>query len=530
MSQWLAFATQLVGVRKSHQLALQFVDLLTQGLDLSDSLLLLPSSDGRLLVPHDPQRQFAWSVTDFDVPFAHVLQSSNAMHLTAEELVFWQSNRIFSQLTSRVGMFDSVWIQPLPMDTRQVHSILLLMGESHGIVSAFENADFLKFIEVFSQQWSLLNDMEREEQRRLELKQSLTDIERDSAQRSLANALSRTLIGESAAMQKLREQIVSAANSQLSVMVQGETGTGKELVAAAVHELSSRKSAPFVAINCAAIPEHLLESELFGYCKGAFSGADSDKQGLIAQANGGTLFLDEIGDMPLTLQAKLLRVLESRTFRPLGGKQELSSDFRLVSATHVNLLDQVRKKEFRQDLYYRLFQYPITLPRLAARLEDIELLSEHFVRVFNLQHNTRIRGLNYRAIDCLKQYDFPGNVRELKHLIEFGCAQTADGTQVEASCFAHRLQTLPCLAPEATPVAVSVETENVDLEPSVALAGEPNFAVIHDLKQAVSQFEALIISERLNRFAGDRAKAAKSLGIPKRTLAYKCLKLEIKTP
>lgn len=186
--------------------------------------------------------------------------------------------------------------------------------------------------------------MEREEQRRLELKQSLTDIERDSAQRSLANALSRTLIGESAAMQKLREQIVSAANSQLSVMVQGETGTGKELVAAAVHELSSRKSAPFVAINCAAIPEHLLESELFGYCKGAFSGADSDKQGLIAQANGGTLFLDEIGDMPLTLQAKLLRVLESRTFRPLGGKQELSSDFRLVSATHVNLLDQVRKK------------------------------------------------------------------------------------------------------------------------------------------------------------------------------------------
>lgn len=163
-----------------------------------------------------------------------------------------------------------------------------------------------------------------------------------------------------------------------------------------------------------------------GIAKAHFLGADSDKQGLIAQANGGTLFLDEIGDMPLTLQAKLLRVLESRTFRPLGGKQELSSDFRLVSATHVNLLDQVRKKAFRQDLYYRLFQYPITLPRLAARLEDIELLGEHFVRVFNLQHNTRIRGLNYRAIDCLKQYDFPGNVRELKHLIEFGCAQTTD--------------------------------------------------------------------------------------------------------
>ncbi|MCX9563139.1 sigma-54-dependent Fis family transcriptional regulator, partial [Vibrio cholerae] len=225
---------------------------------------------------------------------------------------------------------------------------------------------------------------------------------------------------------------------------------------------------------------------------------------------------------------KLLRVLESRTFRPLGGKQELSSDFRLVSATHVNLLDHVRKKVFRQDLYYRLFQYPITLPRLASRLDDIELLGEHFVRVFNLQHNTRIRGLNYRAIDCLKQYDFPGNVRELKHLIEFGCAQTADGTEVEANCFAHRLQSMECQNGSGQ-VSSSLPSEESKDSASI-MSSEPNFAVINDLKQALNEFEAQIISERLTRFSGDRAKAAKSLGIPKRTLAYKCLKLEIKTP
>ncbi|WP_172572876.1 sigma-54 interaction domain-containing protein [Vibrio vulnificus] len=533
MSNWLTFATELVGIRKPHQLALQFADLLVQGLDLSDSLLLFPSSDGRLLVPHDPLREFAWSVTDFDVPFSHVLQSSKAMHLTADELVFWQSNRTFRQFTDKVGMFDSVWIQPLPMCNPQVNSLLLLIGETDGIVKAFSDSDFLRFVEVFSQQWALLNEMQREEQNHRELKQSLTDIERDSVQRSLANVLSQTLIGESTVMQKLRDQIVSAANSQLSVMVQGETGTGKELVAAAVHELSSRKSAPFVAINCAAIPEHLLESELFGYCKGAFSGADTDKQGLIAQANGGTLFLDEIGDMPLTLQAKLLRVLESRTFRPLGSKRELSSDFRLVSATHVNVLEQVRKKAFRQDLYYRLFQYPITLPPLAARLDDIELLGEHFVRAFNVKHKRSIRGLNYRAIDSLKRYRFPGNVRELKHLVEFGCAQTLDDSEVEANCFIHRLnaeesacETMSTYdSSSMAPIYHDHETDS-----SAILNGEPNFAVIHDLKQAVSQFEAQIITERLTRFSGDRAKAAESLGIPKRTLAYKCLKLEIKAP
>ncbi|SJL84302.1 sigma-54 interaction domain-containing protein [Vibrio palustris] len=527
MSNWLAFATDLVGLRKPQQLVTRFVDLVSQELGLSNCMLLVPSSDGRQLISQNATASYAWAVTDFDNPFAHVLQSSNAMHLGADELIFWQSNRAFAKLTAQVGMFDSVLIQPLPLGEKQVQSLLVMVGESQVVTGAFDDAAFMRFVAVFSHQWALLSDMEREEKDRQALSESLSDFRRSSVQQSLANILSSQLIGTSEAMQRLREQIASAAQSQLSVMVQGETGTGKELAAQAVHDLSSRKNQPFIAINCAAIPENLLESELFGYAKGAFSGADSDKQGLIAQANGGTLFLDEIGDMPLALQAKLLRVLESHTFRPVGGKEEQSSDFRLVSATHVNLIEQVRNKAFRQDLYYRLFQYPITLPSLASRLEDIEQLSQHFVDLFNQQNGKNVRGLDFRAIDCLKQHNFPGNVRELKHLIEFGCAQTADGTQVTEVCFAHRLHSLSQIT-EPSSSSVTSASIPTPSDPAAQADDMHDYGVVNDLKQALNEFEASIIKQRLSLFEGDRAKAAESLGIPKRTLAYKCQKLEIK--
>jgi sigma-54-specific transcriptional regulator len=529
MSQWLTYATDLVAVRKPPELAQLFIETITRELGLASAMLLMPSSDGRMLVPHDNRSPYSWPVTDFDSPFAHVLQSAKSMQITADELVFWRSNRQFYQLTASVGMFDSVWIEPLPIGGKSVQTILFMIGESHQLTAVFADEAFRRYLGVYINQWTLLIDIEREEKRQKQLRESLCDIEKDNRNRSLQNNLSRTLIGQSAVMSKLRDQVVNAASSQLSVMVQGETGTGKELVAQAVHDLSSRSNKPFVAINCAAIPENLLESELFGHTKGAFSGADSDKQGLIAQANGGTLFLDEIGDMPLQLQAKLLRVLETRSFRPVGGKHEQTSDFRLVSATHVNLLSQVRSKAFRQDLYYRLFQYPITLPRLAARIEDLDGLSLHFVALFNQQHKTNIRGIHYKALDCLKQHDFPGNVRELKHLIEFGCAQASDGEQVMADCFAQRLAQMDMACGTDTS-AESFWVGTVDTQPTKMANDEADFSVISDLKQAMNEFESRIISERLLTFSGDRAKAAESLGIPKRTLAYKCQKLEIKTP
>jgi sigma-54-specific transcriptional regulator len=517
MSQWLTFSDELVKENKSRQLATKFIHLLNKGMELKLGMLLLPSDDGRFLLSVT-DHQYRWSVTDFDVPFSHVLQSRTPMHLTAEDLIFWQANSSFCQLIENVGIFDSVWVQPFLINNSKIQALLLLIGESNIINDVFSDNDFLTFLDAFTQQWSYVIGVEQEGRAQLERKESLLSLQQDSKKHRLINQLSGSLIGESCLMQKLREQILSVVNSQLSVMIQGDTGTGKELVATAIHEFSTRKSAPFVAVNCSAIPEHLLESELFGYCKGAFSGANRDHQGLIAQAHGGTLFLDEIGDMPQTLQAKLLRVIESHRYRPLGGKYELSSDFRLVSATHVNLFEQVRKKTFRQDLYYRLLQYPITLPSLVDRIEDVHMLCDHFVQSFNFQHGTRIRGLSHRALTYLMQYDFPGNVRELKHLVDYGCVQTSDGDNIEPDCFDLRLNTIEPFS-TTKGIAVDICIEDVECEQS--------FAVVNDLKQALNDFEASIITERLTYFSGNRTKAAQSLGIPKRTLIYRCKKLEI---
>lgn len=527
MANWLERVTELIGIKTKSELMTRFVDMLVAELSLSNCMVLTPNSEGRRLAPHRAESGVSWGVDDLNTPFAHVLQSATPMTLSADELLFWQSDRAFADLVAGVGMFESVCIRPLPMNSKQVQLLLFMQGDQRGIEKMFASQECLQFVDVFTKQWQLLDEMEREQRDIKVLSESLSDMQRDSQQRDMADKLSQSLIGKSAAMQRLRQQIVSAAASQLSVMIQGDTGTGKELVAQAIHQLSNRNAQPLVAINCAAIPENLLESELFGYCKGAFSGAESDRKGLIAQADGGTLFLDEIGDMPLSLQAKLLRVLETKQFRPIGGKEELSSDFRLVSATHVNLLAQVRNKLFRQDLYYRLFQYPLTLPRLSERLEDLDQLSQHFVNEFNQQHGTHIRGLHYRALDCLKQYSFPGNVRELKHLVEFGCAQCRDELEVGEGSFANRIACLNFELQHAEPAsAQAVQPNFINDNPYVSPSND--FSAINDLKQAMNDYEEQIIRERLNQFAGDRGKAAKSLGIPKRTLAYKCQKLEIK--
>lgn len=527
VSGWLESVTELIGIKTKSELVNKFAEIVSSQLRLSTCIVLTPNSDGRRLIPHKQGDVYSWAVNDLNHPFSHVLQNAQSMSLSADELLYWQSDRHFTKLVAHVGLFEHVCIEPLPLNSQQIQLMLLMIGDQKTIQRTVESNEGRQFFDVFAKQWNLLEEMEQEQRDIKVLSESLNDIQRHTEKKVLADQLSSVLIGKSRAMNSLREQIVSAAESHLSVMVQGDTGTGKELVAQAIHQLSDRSDKPMVAINCAAIPENLLESELFGYSKGAFSGADSDRQGLIAQADGGTLFLDEIGDMPLTLQAKLLRVLETKRFRPIGGKEELSSDFRLVSATHVNLLAQVRDKQFRQDLYYRLFQYPLTLPSLSARLDDIELLSEHFVKEFNQLHGTNIRGLHYRALECIRQYSFPGNVRELKHLIEFGCAQCRHELEVSEGSLANRIS---CLTFELESIVQPQERNIVQFRAH----GNPyqnyqsEFSSITDLKQAVSEYEEQIIRDRLMQFAGNRGKAAESLGLPKRTLAYKCLKLEIK--
>ncbi len=226
------------------------------------------------------------------------------------------------------------------------------------------------------------------------------------------------VIGESPAMKALFGKISIVAKTDSSVIIFGESGTGKELVANAIHNLSPRKDKPLVKINCAAIPDTLIESELFGYEKGAFTGANQRRKGKFEMADSGTIFLDEIGDLPLPVQAKLLRVLENRTFDRLGGNESLTVDVRTIYATARNLKEEVQANKFRGDLYYRLNVLPLTIPPLRERREDIPMLVDHFLRMYEEKAGKSGLTISPAAMDLLLSYDYPGNVRELKHALE----------------------------------------------------------------------------------------------------------------
>jgi len=226
------------------------------------------------------------------------------------------------------------------------------------------------------------------------------------------------IIGSSPALEMALEQVAQVAPTDSTVLIQGETGTGKELIARAVHDLSSRVGRPFLKLNCAAIPFDLLESELFGHEKGAFTGAIAQKIGRFELAHKGTLFLDEVGDIPLPLQPKLLRVLQEQEFERLGSGRTHQVDVRLVAATHRNLVEMVKRNEFRSDLYYRLNVFPIPLPPLRARREDIPALVEHFVEIYSRRMGKQIDQVSKETMSELTSYPWPGNIRELQNFIE----------------------------------------------------------------------------------------------------------------
>ncbi|MCC2617925.1 sigma-54-dependent Fis family transcriptional regulator [Aestuariibacter halophilus] len=243
------------------------------------------------------------------------------------------------------------------------------------------------------------------------------------------------MIGQSPAFRSLLNQINRAARSDIAVLLQGETGTGKELVAQALHDSSHRQEKPFVVIECTGLNESLFESELFGYEKGAFTGATAPKKGLVEVANGGTIFFDEIGDVPLNMQVKLLRLLETQCFRAVGGLKQKKADFRLICATHKDLLALVERGEFRKDLYYRIAGFPIHLPSLHERTEDIDQLADHFLHYSN-QPNRRFSA---NALATLRQYPFPGNIRELKSAVE-QAALLADEDIINVTDLPPRIQ------------------------------------------------------------------------------------------
>ena len=239
------------------------------------------------------------------------------------------------------------------------------------------------------------------------------------------------IIAKSKAMRNVLDQVARIADTDSNIAIYGASGTGKELIAKAIHISSQRKDFPFLAINCAAIPESLLESELFGYKKGAFTGAAKNHKGIFTRAHNGTIFLDEIGDMPLTIQAKLLRVLQEKTFEPLGAVEPVSVDVRIIVATNKDLREEVKKKNFREDLFYRIHVIPIKLPSLQDRKEDIPPLVEHFIGKYNEAMGKKVKAITPAAMQKLMLHDWPGNVRELENTIEFAVAMTNGNSLTE---------------------------------------------------------------------------------------------------
>jgi two-component system response regulator PilR (NtrC family) len=312
------------------------------------------------------------------------------------------------------------------------------------------------------------------------------------------------IIGSSPPMLAVFELVETIAATSSTVLITGESGTGKELVARAIHVRSPRSDRPFVAVNCGALPETLLDSELFGHMRGAFTGADTNKKGLLEVAEKGTIFLDEIGEMSQMVQVKLLRVLQERKFRRLGGTEEVEADIRIITATNRDLSKMVAAGEFREDLYYRINVIPVHLPPLRDRAEDVQHLAEHFVSKFATQMNKRISGLSGAAAACLRGYSWPGNVRELENAMERAVA----------------LERTPAILPESLPEAVRA-CSNGSAPSSPPIAATDDFPEAgFDLEQHVQHIEREYIAEALRRANGVKKNAAELLGLSFRQFRY----------
>ncbi|MDD2998010.1 MAG: sigma-54 dependent transcriptional regulator, partial [Candidatus Riflebacteria bacterium] len=317
-------------------------------------------------------------------------------------------------------------------------------------------------------------------------------------------------IGDSQATRLVKEKIEQVAKSDITVLIQGESGTGKELVAEAIQRKSNRATGPFVTLNCAALPENLIESELFGYEKGAFTGAAARKRGKFEIANGGTIFLDEIGDMALNTQAKVLRVIQEREVERLGGARPIKVDVRIIAATHKDLKELIEKKEFREDLFYRINVVNVQLAPLRERQEDIPMLIEHFVKVAAGKANREIKGVTPKAMTALKNFKWPGNVRQLQNIIE-GASVFIKGNMID-------IENLP----EEIRIGFTPETSTgmFDWIAEQIQQGKT-------LEEMVAQIEKEMISRTLREAEGNQSKAAQLLGMKRGTLQYKLKAYEL---
>ncbi len=333
-------------------------------------------------------------------------------------------------------------------------------------------------------------------------------LENQMLRAQVDRGLSGEVVGKSPSMQRVMELVERIALTKTTVLITGESGTGKERIARAIHDHSERASQPFLVVNCGALPENLMESELFGHEKGAFTGAAQRSAGMFREAEGGTLFLDEVGELPLALQVKLLRVLQERRVRPVGAAQEVPVDVRVLAATNRNVEADVEGGRFRQDLYYRLNVIRVELPPLRDRREDVPTLAERFVKRFSLEMGKTVSGFTPDALRALAGYDFPGNVRELENVIERAVA-LAGSSRIG----------LGDLPPGISGVAGSVGPRLLELPPDGC-----------QLDEVMNEVERRLLLEALERSGGVRTAAAKLLGISFRSLRYRLEKQELEVP
>ncbi len=410
-----------------------------------------------------------------------------------DELARWNYELVLLDvwLPAMDGMETLARIEEIPFEARP--AVVMISG--HGTIETAVKAtklgayDFLE--KPLTIQKVVVVAKNAIQQRRMELE--LERLKQDGADRP-------RIIGESVPMKALRQQLMLMAGTNGRVLIFGESGTGKELVAHAIHAASPRAAEPFVEVNCAAIPEELIESELFGHRKGSFTGATDDKVGKFQKADGGTLFLDEVGDMSLKTQAKVLRALEEQRFEPVGAAESTSVDVRVVAATNKDLEEEIGRGNFREDLFYRLNVIPFYVPPLRERIEDIPLLAEHFLKEFTTSYGRKPKELTPEALRVLQEYTWPGNVRELRNLME----------------------RLVIMNPQ-----VRVDARHIPLNPQRRTVFERPLDGYGSLQEVREAVEREYILRKLDETAGNVTRAAELLGLERSNLYRKMKSLGI---
>jgi two-component system response regulator HupR/HoxA len=416
-----------------------------------------------------------------------------------------------TELLSRVAALDPEIVRIILTAYADIDTLMEAINEGRVyqyITKPWDNRELIMIVRSAMEMYRLRQRNARliEENARLieELRKANLELERENV--SLRQEIQGvhqldSIIGVSPAMKEVLRLVEKAARSSATVLIAGETGTGKEVVARAIHYSGPRRDQKFVAQNCGSVPEPLLESELFGHVRGAFTGAIKDHRGLFEEAHGGTILLDEIGDMPLSMQVKLLRVLEEGQIRRVGGTQPVRVDVRVISATHKNLREEIDAGRFRLDLYYRLDVFRIDLPPLRARNGDVTLLARHFFEKYNARSGKRLLGITPRALQCLDAYRFPGNVRELENEIERAVALANPSEYIDVD--------LLSLGANSRKLSEQPQPEN------------------GTLRHKMRSFERRLIEQELSRNNRNRTRTAGKLGISVRALQKKIQLLRI---